>query len=124
MELINRTEHDIIVLDDDNNVVATFPAAKPEDVARVTIEAESEHYPVEVEGERIPILISSTEYGEVVGLPEDEYCDIGLIVSRVVKDAVDAVNVYDGIRRTDLYVPYPLVRDNKGRVIGCKGFSC
>ena len=122
MELVNRTGHDIIVLDDDNNVVATYPAAKPEDVARVTVEEDSEYYPVEVDGVRTPILISNLEYSEVVGLPEDEYGDIGYIVDQVVKDAVEAVNVY-GIRRCDLYVPYQLVRDEEGRVIRCKGFS-
>ena len=114
MELVNLTSHDIVLLDQEDNVIATFAAADEQDVARVSVEAEDDAYPVEIDGERTMVQFYHTEFGEVTGLPE-EYCDVGLIVSSVVKLALP--------ERTDLYTPFPLVRNERGQVIGSRGFS-
>jgi hypothetical protein len=54
-----------------------------------------------------------TEFGRVTGLPEDTG-EI-LIVSLAVRQALP--------QRTDLYSPGELVRDEKGRVVGCRGLD-
>ena len=58
--------------------------------------------------------ISTTEYGEVQGLPE-KMEGVYLIVSKMLKDACPD--------RDDLLYPAELVRDDKGNIIGCKSLG-
>lgn len=58
----------------------------------------------------IPIV----EYGEVEGLPDPEPRTL-FIVSRVVAERLS--------HRRDLVFPWSLIRDDKGRVIGCRQFA-
>ena len=60
------------------------------------------------------IDVTRQTLGEVEGLPE-EIPGAFYIVSRLVASAATG--------RDDLLVPGPLVRDDQGRVIGCKGLS-
>ena len=60
------------------------------------------------------IALTRQTFGDVVDLPEPEK-DVMLVVSRLVASACTD--------RPDLLVPGPLVRDSKGKVIGCKGLS-
>ena len=59
------------------------------------------------------IQVTRQTLGEVEGLPESLPATF-YIVSRLVASAAN---------RPDLLVPGPLVRDDQGRVIGCKGLS-
>ena len=59
------------------------------------------------------IDVTRQTLGEVEGLP-DPVPGAFYIVSRLVASAAN---------RPDLLVPGPLVRDDQGRVIGCKGLS-
>lgn len=60
------------------------------------------------------VAIYESVYGEVTGLPE-EAVGVNYIVSRMVAAAVP--------ERTDLLVPSGLVRDDKGRIVGCLGLE-
>jgi hypothetical protein len=62
--------------------------------------------------------INDVVFGEVVGLPAptDGVC---FIVSAMVKEAVKK----SGSGRNDCVSPGNLIRDEKGEVIGCKGFA-
>lgn len=60
------------------------------------------------------IPLTSTVFGEVTGLPP-ETDSTWLIVSRVVASALP--------NRSDLLVPNELVRDDQGRVIGCRSLE-
>ena len=59
------------------------------------------------------IEITRQTLGHIEGLP-DPVPGLYFIVSRLVASATE---------REDLLVPGPLVRDDQGRVIGCKGLS-
>ena len=58
--------------------------------------------------------VYSSVPGEVEDLPE-KVEGVFLIVSRMVAEA--------SMTRDDLLIPYSLVRDDQGQVIGCEGFS-
>lgn len=60
------------------------------------------------------ITVTKQEFGEVVDLPEPQDC-VFLVVSRLVASAC--------LDRRDLLIPGPLLRDESGKVIGCKGLS-
>ena len=60
------------------------------------------------------IPVTKQGFGEVEGLPAPEPNTI-LVVSRLVAERVKD--------RTDVYVPGPLVRDEEGRIVGCRGLS-
>ena len=62
--------------------------------------------------EGIPVTVQV--FGDVIDLPEQE-ADVFLIVSRLVASACPA--------REDLLIPGPLLRDEAGKVVGCKGLS-
>ena len=65
-------------------------------------------------GEMFPIPVNRVVFGDVVGLPEAED-GIFYIVSRIVKNAIP--------HRSDCLVPDDIVRDDKGVIIGCRGFA-
>ena len=62
--------------------------------------------------------INDVVFGEVIGLPAPVK-GVCFIVSAMVKEAVRK----SGSGRTDLVSPGNLIRDEKGEVIGCKGFA-
>jgi len=66
-------------------------------------------------GEINGVPLTKTEFGEVTGLPAPEEGVI-YVVSRLVLTAVADV-------RDDVYCPGELVRDEAGRVVGCKSLS-
>lgn len=61
------------------------------------------------------IKVNSTSFGEVEGLPEPQEGTI-FIVSALVAQALRGV-------RDDLVIPDDTVRDEQGRIIGCKSFA-
>ena len=60
--------------------------------------------------------VYKTEYGDIEGLPPESAGTVYL-VSRLVLDALQGT-------RSDVFAPGQAVRDETGKVIGCRGFSC
>ena len=60
------------------------------------------------------VPLTKTTFGDVQGLPEEKE-GIFYIVSRLVMTACSS--------RNDLLVPNDIVRDDEGKIIGCKSFA-
>ncbi len=108
MEIVNLTPHEVKVLDDDDNVIATFPSSG---VARA-----SQHNVLVGEIESIPVV--KTEFGEVLGLPEPTEGTV-FIVSRITVEAAQV----QGRSTDDLLTTSGAVRDDQGRIVGCRAFA-
>lgn len=104
-KIINLTPHAIIIMDDNGNVIQTFESMG---IAR----ADSTETTVDsVNG----IDIVKMSYGNPIGLP-DYADDTVYIVSMLTISAAIAV----GRTTDDLLTTAALVRDDQGRIIGCK----
>lgn len=109
VDVVNTTPHAIEVLAEDGTVIATFPPAwRP---ARVRPERNAPKALVTRQG-TLPIV--TERYGRVIDLPSPAI-GVRLIVSRAVAAALP--------ERDDLIVPTDLVRDESGRVIGCRALG-
>lgn len=108
MEIVNLTPHEVKVLDDDDNVIATFPSVG---VARAR-----QHDVPAGEIESIPVV--KTEFGEVLGLPEPAE-DTVFIVSRITVEVARA----RGLNTDDLLITSGAVRDDQGRIVGCRALA-
>lgn len=100
----NLTPHEVRILNDNNEVVVTLNS---EGIARVSSESK-------IVDTLNGVPITETVFGEVTGLPpeaEDTY----YVVSRMVASAAS--------ERRDLLVPGLQVRDEQGRVVGCKSLD-
>ena len=108
MKVVNLTPHGVTVFDDDGVVIKTYPS---EGVAR----ARQTNVIVGcLEG--APVV--KTEFGEVDGLPEPTEGTV-FIVSIITANAAKT----HGRTTDDLLVTSGPVRDDKGRVIGCRAFA-
>jgi hypothetical protein len=108
MKLRNLTPHPVTITTDTGSVHCA-PESGPQprlDEVRQTAE------PVVIDGLRVPMARVSG--GPVAGLPEPTP-DTLLLVSRLVAEASPG--------RTDLVVPYDLLRDEAGRVLGCQSLA-
>ena len=102
MKILNYTPHTIDIVTEGR--IISIPS---DGVARVT----SSLSPVKkING----IDIMKQEYGVVLGLPSQQD-NVYIIVSRMIYDAMD--------KRSDLLVVGESIRDNSGKVIGCKNLS-
>lgn len=105
--ILNGTPHTI-------NVVIDYKNGE-----RDIIEFESDLI-IRVSAQTIPVgtlqgyTLTKTVFGEVEGLPEYEQGTY-YIVSQLVKSACP--------NRIDLLVPNELVRNEQGKIIGCRSFS-
>ena len=108
-KIINLTPHSINVIGDDNSVAITIEASG--NVARCS---QTINIVDTIDLDNVAIPISSSSYGEVVDLPTPQD-DTYYIVSRLVMSACP--------NRQDLLVPNDLVRDEAGRVIGCRSLA-
>lgn len=104
MELINLTPHTINVVVSGGNII-DIPVSGT--VARCSQSNE-------IVGEVNGIPVTRQVFGEVVDLPEAKE-GVAYIVSRLVASVCP--------ERKDLLIPGPLVRDDEGHPIGCKGLS-
>lgn len=100
---VNLTPHDIAIITESGNSV--FPATGK--VARVKVESK------EV-GRVAGIPVMKNFYSDVEGLPDPEKGTYYL-VSKIVADAVPD--------RDDVLIPNDSVRDENGRIIGCRNFA-
>ena len=112
VECINLTPHPIVLLDKDDQEVLTIPTT---DVTRVSSQTVTVGY-FRINGVLVPR--SHTRYGEVEGLP-DPTPGVIYIVSGMVVSAL----AQQGIHRDDLLVPGMQIRDDQGRVIGCRSLD-
>ncbi len=112
--LINLTPHPIDVVDPQSGAVVTSLPPEPEP-ARVEMERE-QLGTVTVKG--VPIPVTRNRMGTPSPLPQPLPCRY-YIVSRAFAEAVRA----SGRGRPDLLVPDDPVRDDEGRIIGCRAFA-
>jgi hypothetical protein len=101
--LVNCTPHALNVRKADGSVVVIPPSGVVVRVATTTVLI------CEVNG----VAVVGTEYGEIVGLPEEKP-NVFLIVSGMVRAASN---------RRDLMSPGAQTRDEKGVVTGCNGLT-
>ena len=113
----NLTGNTVVVFDENGQKVAVFQsdglAQVTEAVVKETVRMVKSPFNDE---DAFHVGMQSLRYGKVSGLPEVPAYDTVYVVSRPVAEAIapDTFNVV---------VPYPLVRDEDGRVIGCRGFA-
>ncbi len=104
MEIINLTPHEIKVLDAGNNLIHSFPSAG---LARCQVTRQQV-------GNVNSIPVNRTVFGAVEGLPEQQEGVI-YVVSAIVAQACK--------NRSDLVIPDDAVRDEQGRIVGCRAFA-
>lgn len=105
---VNLTPHAINIVDETNQVIATFAS---EGVARA---AQKTEFIGVVDGVRI----TKSTFGEPVNLPE--FVDgVYLIVSLATASAAKQF----GRRVDDLLITNEAVRDDQGRIIGCRSLA-
>lgn len=105
MKLINLTPHSINVVQADGTAFRSVPPSGT--LARCAV---SRRQVGDVDG----IPVNTTSFGAVEGLPPPQV-DTLYIVSALVAQALP--------HRTDLLIPDDAVRDEKGRVIGCRALA-
>lgn len=110
MKIKNLTPHNVVLVDDSGNVIATF---NPEGTARCTVSYQ-EKDAVMINGINVPIVEET--YGDIVGLPAPAN-DTIYIVSGLVKAAGKLLG------RTDLVAPTMQVRNEAGQIVGCKALG-
>ena len=110
-KLINLTFKPIRILDNDKNVICTIDPAPEEERATISV-TRKRSVPFELDGIVIPSF--DYEYGEVKNIPEEEE-GVVYIVSSLVAQRVP--------ERMDVFIPNESVRDEKGRIIGCKSLG-
>ena len=101
-KIINLTPHTINVVLEDRTI--EIPSSGVARCSQTTV-------PV---GEINGIPLTATTFGEVIDLPEPTE-DTLFIVSRLIMSACP--------ERNDLLCPNELVRDEEGKIIGCKSFA-
>lgn len=103
IEVVNLTPHAI-------NIIGG-PTFEPSgEVARISSTNESAGK-LAVNGGSVPLI--TQQFGEIIGLPEEKEGAL-FIVSGLI---------FANSGRKDLLVPGEQVRDEQGRVIGCKSFQ-
>ena len=105
MTILNLTPHPINIIEKNGKEIATIkPSGAPIRLKTTTIPA----------GNHVGINLTKTILGEPEGLPEQKDETL-IIVSQLIKSALPG--------RSDLVVPAEVVRDGKGRIIGCKSLG-
>ncbi|RLE38188.1 hypothetical protein DRJ17_04705 [Candidatus Woesearchaeota archaeon] len=107
--VINLTPHEIRIVGDEERVIPSSGIARC-GVTRERIGS------IPIDGMDVPV--NRSVMGEVTGLP-DPAPGTAYIVSRVVAEAVKAS---DSIR-DDIYVVDETIRDDAGRIVGCKSLA-
>lgn len=105
MTLVNLTPHAITFVDADGTpILVVAPSGQ---LARVSVRTERV-------GEFAGIPVTASAYGEVEGLPAPA-SDTAYIVSSLV-----AQRCRD---RNDVFIPNESVRDEQGRIVGCRSLG-
>lgn len=120
MKFLNLTPHPITIID--GNYEITLPVDGPAPrlaVDRVELGTiVADHYPVSRMGDAelgaFQCAIVRSTMGEPIGLPEPQD-GVVLVVSALVAEHPSLSH------RTDLAYPGEAVRDDEGRIVGCRG---
>lgn len=102
--ILNLTPHPINVIGANGEEIVIEPSGAPVRLATST----------EPAGTHAGVPITKTVFGEPEGLP-DVVAGTLILVSQLVKSALPD--------RADLVVPAEVVRDERGRIIGCKSLG-
>ena len=105
MTIINLTPHAIIFVGNDGTVIKTVEPSGA--VARLTTRTITTG---EVDG----IPVTETVFGEIEGLPEPTPNTVFIVSSLVAGRVPD---------REDVFIPNESVRDEKGRIVGCRSLG-
>lgn len=113
MKLVNLTPHVInIVASDGTPILAVEPSG---DVARVGSRTETVGFLTIWDGDgAVLVPLTTTVFDDVQGLP-DPQDDVAFVVSSLVAQRVPD--------RTDVFIPSDSVRDDAGRIIGCRSLG-
>ena len=106
MNYINMTPHPVRVLNDNHELVLELPPSGQ--TARVS---EDSHFLWENQSDSIPVYVTTMLYSTC---PDPEK-GVYYVVSKLVALSLP--------ERSDLLVPHGLVRDDNGRIIGCRGLT-
>lgn len=109
MKLVNLTPHAVTFVSEDGNRYAVEPSGM---LARVSSEIKTLEM-IEIDG-GFKIPHTKTVFGEVEGLPAPE-AGVIYIVSSLVAGLVPD--------RDDVMIPNESLRDDKGRITGCKSLG-
>lgn len=110
--VINLTPHTINLVSEDGTQLLSLES---QGVARVASTTEVVGY---LQVGEVVVPQTHTTFGEVEGLPE-QAPGIGYIVSNMIISAL----AQQGVHRGDLFTPGLQVRDEQGRVIGCRSLD-
>lgn len=105
MNIINLTPHAINFLREDNSVLATI-----EPSGMIARAAQTREAVGEVNG----IVVNQCSYGAVTGLPDPQPETIYLVSALTAQACRD---------RSDVFITDDAVRDENGRIIGCKAIA-
>ena len=108
-KLVNLTPHAITMMDDNENIICIIEPSGT--LARVSVRTERTET---LDFDGVKLATSKSVYGEVEGLPE-ETDGVAYVVSSLVAQRVP--------ERNDVFIPNESVRDEKGRIIGCKSLG-
>jgi hypothetical protein len=114
MKVINLTPHSINLVTDDGDELLTIPPSGT--VARVSQDTKSLAV-FNLNGVDVPI--THNVYGDIEGLPAPSE-DTQYVVSAMVASAVNGKRKG---KRNDILVPNESVRDDAGRIVGCKSLA-
>jgi hypothetical protein len=106
---VNLTPHDITIFGDDDTEVTTIPTSGV--VARI---AESAEGTEPIDG----VATTQVVLGQIQGLPESEDGTV-YVVSMPLLMGMRAM----GDQRLDVRYPYGQVRDEQGRIKGCRSLA-
>ena len=108
MTIVNLTPHSLSFMDGENNVVLSVPSSG---VARAS-QTRERTGALEVGGVSIPT--NACSYGQVTGLPDPVEGTV-YVVSALTAQAVPD--------RQDVFIVDDAVRDEAGRIIGCRALA-
>lgn len=103
INIVNLTPHAVTFVTDNGNIV--IPPSGT--VAR-------RETTTEVVGTINGIPVTRTKLGPITGLPETVSDDTVYVVSRIIAEEAG---------RNDLYIPDQTVRDDQGRIVGCRSLG-
>lgn len=105
MKIMNLTPHAITFVSEDGNILLKVEPSGQ--LARVAANTETV-------GECCGIPVTKTVYGTVEGLPEAQDGTVYVVSSLVAGRVPD---------RDDVFIPNESVRDDQGRIIGCRSLG-
>lgn len=100
----NMTPHELAFIKEDGSILRLPPEKTP---ARVTVDTV-------IVGDIDGIPVTRSAFGEIENLPEKEEGTILIVSSIVAQRARD---------RDDVFVPNQSVRDDSGKIVGCRSLA-